>query len=57
MTLRKLRRSMYRFGRDLGDVEAVASGNPAKVGKRIVRRRIYREEGKLTRRFLRKMGL
>ena len=57
MSLSKLRRQMYRAGRDLGDVEAAASGNPAKVGKRIVRRRVYRAEGTVTRRWLRKFGL
>ena len=57
MTLRKLRRSLYRDARILGDVEAVASGSPGKVGKRIVRRRVYRVEGTVTRRWLRRMGL
>jgi len=57
MTIRKLRRSLYRDARILGDVEAVASGNPGKIGERIVRRRVYRKEGKLTRRWLRKFGI
>src|ERR1019366_5401632 len=57
MTLRKLRRSLYRDARILGDVEAVASGSPGKVGKRIVRRKVYRAEGTITRRRTRKFGL
>ena len=56
-SLSRFRRQLYRAGRDLGDVEAVASGNPAKVGKRIVRRKVYRTEGTITRRWLRKFGL
>ena len=57
MTLRKLRRSLYRDARILGDVEAVASGNPGKMAKRVVRRKVYRAEGTITRRRLRKFGL
>jgi len=42
----------------LGDVEAVASRRKTgKVAKQVVRKRVYREEGKLTRRWLRKFGL
>jgi hypothetical protein len=57
MTIRKPRRSLYRDARILGDVEAVASGKPSKVAKRVVRRRVYRAEGTITRRWLRRMGL
>ncbi len=33
--LRKLRRACYKAGRVLGDVTAVMSCNPQKVGKRV----------------------
>ena len=57
MNLRKLRRQLYRDARIVGDVEAAASGKPSKVAKRVVRRRVYRAEGTITRRWLRKMGM
>jgi hypothetical protein len=57
MTIRKFRRDLYKAGRDLGDIEAVVSGNPGKVAKRVVRKRVYRVEGTVTRRWLRKLGL
>jgi hypothetical protein len=56
-SLSRFRRQLYRAARDMGDVEAAGSGNPAKVVKRVVRRRVYREEGKLTRRVPRRFGL
>lgn len=52
----KLRRNLYRAARDLGDVEAAAKG-PKALGKRVGRREIYREEGKLTRRLLKMFKL
>jgi hypothetical protein len=57
MTLRKLHRQLYRDARILGDVEAVASSKPSKVAMRVVRRWVYRAEGTITRRWLRKMGM
>ena len=57
MSLSKLRRQLYRAGRDLGDVEAVASGNPDKIARRALRKRVYRAEGRVTRRWLRRFGL
>jgi hypothetical protein len=32
---------LYRAARDLGDIEAVASGNPSRVGKRMARKALY----------------
>ena len=34
--LRKLRRSLYKGARILGDVNAVTSGNPARMAKRMM---------------------
>ena len=53
----RLRRNFYRAARDLGDIEAIGSGNPGRVAKRIARKKIYRTQGRLTRRWLRKFGL
>jgi hypothetical protein len=47
------RRSMYRTASFLGDVEAVASGSPTKVGKRILRKSIWRQFGRIMRGILR----
>lgn len=40
--LRKSRRAAYRYGSIAGDVEAVASGSPSKIVKRLVRKRATR---------------
>jgi hypothetical protein len=48
---------LYRAARDLGDIEAVASGNPSRVGKRMARKAVYRSTGRPTRRILRLFGL
>lgn len=40
----------------MGDVDAAAKG-PVPLGKRLARKTVYREEGKLTRRILRGFGL
>jgi hypothetical protein len=56
-SLSRFRRLLYHGGRDLGDIEAAASDDPRKVAKWAVRRRVSREERKLTRRWLRKFGL
>lgn len=43
----KLRSNLYRAARTMGDVEAVASGNPKRVGKRVVNKRLGRALGRL----------
>lgn len=43
----KLRRNLYRTARTLGDVEAVASGNPKRMAKRAVNKKIGRTLGRL----------
>lgn len=40
-TIPRARRGLYRAARTLGDVDAAAHG-PAALGKRIVRKRVYR---------------
>lgn len=61
----KARRNAYKLGRILGDVEAAEhgyeraglSGAVEGEGKRQVRRRVYRAEGRVTRKWLRRLGL
>jgi hypothetical protein len=52
----KARRGLYRWARILGDAEAAEKG-PSAYARRRLRRSVYREEGKLTRRLFRKLGL
>lgn len=47
---------LYRLARASATGRAVRRG-PAAVAKRAVRRRVYRAEGRTTRRAFRKMGL
>ena len=47
--MRSVRSSLYKTGKLLGDLEALSSGSPNKLGKRVGRR----VTGKLTGRFLR----
>jgi len=54
--LGQLRRDSYRFARDLGNVQAGLKG-PGAYGKRVVRRAVYRNTSKGTRRLLRVFGL
>lgn len=57
MTRRKsLRSQLYRAARDLGNVQAAERG-PTSYGKRVVRRKVYRREGSMTRRIFRGFGL
>lgn len=59
--IRQIRRSLYRAASVLGDVEAVdksvSTRSPEPLFKRYARKTIYREQGKLTRKLLRKVGL
>jgi hypothetical protein len=59
--IRQLRRVLYRTAARLGDVEAadkaVRTRSPAPLLKRYARKSIYRTEGTVTRRLLRKVGL
>ena len=52
----RTRSALYRWARVLGDVEAAEKG-PTSFGKRVVRRAVYRNTNRATRRFLRLMGL
>jgi hypothetical protein len=53
---KSLRSQLYRAARDLGNVEAASKG-PGAYGRRVVRRKVYRQTngalGKLLRGFLR----
>ena len=52
----RVRRGAYRLGVVLGDVEAARRG-PAALGRRLVRKGVYRAEGRWTRKVLRQIGL
>lgn len=52
----RTRSTLYRWARILGEVEAAEKG-PGPLAKRLVRKRVYRVEGRTTRRWLRKFGL
>ena len=52
----RARRSSYKLGRILGDVEALEQG-PTAYAKRRVRRKVYAKTNGLTRRLLRALGL
>lgn len=47
---------LYRAARASADVRAAEKG-PRAVGKRVVRKTVYREEGRVTRRLFRGLGL
>lgn len=53
---RTLRSQLYRAARDLGDLESAEKG-PGALGKRMVRKRVYKTTNRWTRRFLRGLGL
>lgn len=50
------RPQLYRGARDLGNLEAAERG-PASLGRRIVRRRVYRSGNGALSRGLRRLGL
>lgn len=56
VSIGKVRGSMYRAGSVLGDVEAAASGNPAKVVRRAGQHVFWRAFGKLGRGIFRGIG-
>ena len=56
MSIREIRRLLYRTGSVLGDVEAACRG-PAALGKREVRKVATREVNRELRRALRRAGL
>ncbi|MEW6244178.1 MAG: hypothetical protein AB1497_07950 [Bacillota bacterium] len=51
MSISKTRGMLYRIARLLGDIQAISSGNPRKMAKRVARR----AAGKATGRALRKI--
>ncbi|MEW6173119.1 MAG: hypothetical protein AB1510_08675 [Bacillota bacterium] len=53
LTVSKVRRELYRTARTLGDIQALGSGNPGKVGRRIGRRIAGRITGRLLGRLFR----
>ncbi len=56
MSLGKARGAMYRAGSALGDVEAIASGNPEKIVRRGAQHVFWRAFGKLGRGIFRSFG-
>lgn len=52
-SINKLRRTLYRTASILGDVNALASGNPKKIAKRLGRKITGRISGKTIRRIFR----
>lgn len=49
MSISRIRRLLYRSGSVLGDVEAVASGKPDRMIKRVIRKELYRDMGRAIR--------
>jgi hypothetical protein len=52
MSINKLRRTLYRVARILGDVQALSSSDPKKVARRAGRRATGRAAGKLLRKLI-----
>ncbi|HPU00788.1 MAG: hypothetical protein GX890_07555 [Firmicutes bacterium] len=50
MSINKTRSVLYAIARLLGDINAISSGSPKKVGQRIARRAAGRATGKALRR-------
>jgi hypothetical protein len=53
---KSLRSQLYRAARDLGNLEAAEKG-PTAYGKRVVRRKVYRQSNRGIAGFLRALGL
>lgn len=49
----QIRRLLYRSASALGDCQAVASGKPDRMIKRIIRKELYRDMGRSIRRIIR----
>jgi hypothetical protein len=49
MSINKTRGLLYAIARLLGDINAISSGSPAKIGKRAARRAAGRATGKALR--------
>lgn len=47
--INKTRRKLYRTASILGDINALASGNPKKIAKRFGRKFLGRKSGKIIR--------
>lgn len=56
MTLRSTRRTFYKAGRVLGDVEAAKRG-PVSYSRRVVRKHVYRAANSSLAQLLRGLGL
>jgi hypothetical protein len=52
-TISRTRRQCYRCASIIGDVQAIASGNPSKIAKRFCRKCAYRSTGKLLQQLFR----
>ncbi|NLK00494.1 MAG: hypothetical protein GX318_04575 [Clostridia bacterium] len=50
MSIRKTRSTLYKVARILGDVEAVTSGDPKKITRRMGRKTAGRATGRIMRR-------
>ena len=48
-----IRRLLYRSASALGDVQAVSSGKPDRMIKRLIRKELYRDMGSAIRRIIR----
>lgn len=48
----RIRRMLYRSASALGDVQAVSSGKPDRMIKRLVRKELYRDMGGFIRRII-----
>lgn len=53
MNIHKIRSILYLVARILGDVQAVKSGSPSKMAKRVGRRIVGKAAGKMIRRLFR----
>lgn len=56
LSVGKVRHDLYRAGSILGDVEAVASGNPRRIARRVGQHVFWRAFGKLGRSIFRGIG-
>lgn len=52
-TLSRVRGNLYALARLLGDVQAVASGDPRRMAKRAVRRLVWKSVGRVLGRLFR----